>query len=351
MVKSLLVLLILTLPLLPAVLTFKGQSRFFQESFILGIQRVGIIADVNKRRGDCQENLPVSICTAIYNKYSFFLSTYLNNYFSNLSLETFYVRGNPTGYQSAPARGFFYVFELPFLVAGLIFLLRTKHPAFKILIPWILIVPIGASLTSVGNPGRLNILMPAPQMIAAFGLVKILSLFKENNLAKKIFTVSLFIIVIASFVRFVVDIVYYYPKIYGRYQRYGYKQLFDYLQSQQSSYDQIVVSRKSDDAKQYIHYLFYEKYDPHRYQESETVVKYRGEDKWVRVEKIDKFRFYPEILEPGALPEKTLLAVGEKELSIQIDPIFTVVDLNGDRLFEVYDGDGIKEKLKETKIE
>lgn len=348
LIKNAAIALVILLPLVPTVSTFRGQSRFFQESFIAGVQGSGIIDDVNDRRGSCNQKLKSEVCALVYNKYIFYVSTYLNNYISNLSFETYYVRANPTGYQSAPTRGFFYTFELPLLIAGLIFLLFSKNSAIKILIPWLLIVPIGPSITSVGNPGRLNVLMPVPQILAAVGLVVLLNLVK--NVRVGVILIGLLVIILVySTSRFIVDMVYYYPKISARYQRYGYKQLFDFLDSKRASYTQIAISRKTDDAKQYIHYLFNAKYDPKFYLESGQTVRYRGPGQWQVVEKIENVVFYPSVPKLDTLPPKTILAVGEKEVSFPAKPIFLVNDLKGDQLFEVYDVDEVKKKIEEIK--
>jgi len=346
LVKNLVIAIILLLPLIPVILTFRGQSRFFQESFITGVSKSGIIDEINARRGSCQSRLPVFTCSSIYNKYTFFLSTYLNNYFSNLSPETYYIRDNYTGYQSAPLRGFFYSFELPLLIIGLIALLKIKSNAIKLLLAWILIIPIGASITGVGNPGRLNILMPVPQIIAAYGIVTVFTLIRSSFL-KRLLGVLITIIILFSFSRFLADMLYHYPKISARYQRYGYKQLFDYLESQKHTYNQIAISRKGDDAKQYIHYLFYEKYDPKTYLNS--VVRYRDRDGWQVVEKIGKFSFYPSAPGLETLSANSLLVLEgteAKELLFPTKPVFTVDDPKGDRLFEVYDVNEVREKLR-----
>lgn len=331
------------------VLTFRGQSRFFQESFVAGIQKSGIIDEVNQRRGSCAPYLINIICTAVYNKYNFYLSTYINNYFGNLSYETYYFKNTRFGYQSAPLRSLFYVFELPLVILGLAILFKKSHPALKILFAWIILVPIGPSITSVGNPGRLNILMPVFQIIAAFGLFYLIKIIKYLPLRKFviIFTV---IIVASSFIRFAVDMIYYYPKVYSRYQRYGYKQLFDYLELQKSNYDQIILSRGNDDAKQYIHYLFFNKYDPWSFQKS--VIKKRDEHGWGIIEEIGKIKFYPLAPDTGeilALPSRTLLIIEDNEFFYNTDPIFAIYDPNGDQLFEIYDADQIKKNLEKLK--
>lgn len=124
------------------------------------------------------------------------------------------------------------------------------------------------------------------------------------------------------------------------------------MESKKFAYSEIAVSRKGDDAKQYIHYLFYEKYDPENFLNS--VVRYRDQGGWQVIEKIGQFTFYPSAPSTETLPVNSLLAVEgteAKELSFKVKPIFTVDDPNGDRLFEVYEVDQIKKRLEEQKIE
>ena len=348
--RNLVICLILLVPLIPTVLTFKGQSRIIQESFVTGVQNQGIVDEVNERRGYCREKITNDMCKIAYNKYSFYLSTYFNNYFSNLlSPETYYIRGSPTGYQSFPSRGFFYTFELPLVILGLTLLLKNRNSEAKIVIvSWLLIVPIGASVTGVGNPGRLNILMPIPQIIAAYALLSIFHLIKSKKLAI-VPLVLITLVILSSTSRLIFDIFFEHPQVSARYQRYGYKELFQYLESQKSNYNQIIVSRKNDDAKQYIHYLFFNKTDPDFFRNN--VIRQRDKNGWVQVEQIDKIHFYPTTPELELLPDNSLVAVGEHEIQLQVMPIYTINDPKGDRLFEIYNGDQLKNAKREYELE
>lgn len=344
--KILIFSVILLLPLIPSVTSFSGQSRFFQESFIYGVAKGGIINEINEKRGACFEHTIPAFCKISYNKYLSYITTYFNNYFENLSPQTYFTKGPARGYQSFSDRGLFYSFELPLLIAGIVMLIIKKEKAAKILLAWILIVPLGASFTGVGNPGRLNIILPAPQIIEAYGFFSLLKLI-NNKFFKNAFVFLSAIIFIVSSTRLFTDMFYSYPKISGRYQRYGYQQLFGYLESQKNNYTQVAISRKNDDAKQYIHYLFFEKVPPEKFFDHAFTTRYRGQDQWQVVEKIGNFYFYPSAPELQNLPPKTLLATEEHEASYRQPPIFIVNYPNGDRAFEVYDVDKVKQKQKE----
>ncbi|KKR48509.1 MAG: hypothetical protein UT84_C0037G0001 [Candidatus Curtissbacteria bacterium GW2011_GWA1_40_16] len=160
---------------------------------------------------------------------------------------------------------------------------------------------------------------------------------------------ALVIIALSSMTRLAFDTFFQIPQVSARYQRYGYKELFQYLESQKSNYNQIIVSRKNDDAKQYIHYLFFNKTDPDFFRNN--IIRQRDKNGWVQVEQIDKVHFYPTTPELELLPDNSLVAVGEHEIQLQVKPIYTINDPKGDRLFEIYNGDQLKNAKREYELE
>lgn len=334
LLRNILFFFLILTPLVPAVASFKGQSRFFQESFITGVQKTGIINDVDQRRGACQTEFKGFICSAVYNKYNFFATKYFNNFISNISPQTYYQDIGSTGYQAFAPRGYFYTFEYLLLLVGLVSLLKANNDKSRLLVTWILIAVISPSLTSVGNPGRLNVIMPAPQIISAAGFFYLFDSIKKFRW-KYLYVLLTSAIVIASFSRFVVDALTYYPLHSARYQRYGYKELFTFLEKEKSKHSQIAISRRSDEAKQYIHYLFFTKYDPEKYHSNAIFSK----DKlgWESVDRIDNISFSESTPTVDNLPPDSLIVTGAKEVSADnLLEVYAIDDPRGDRLFNVY---------------
>ena len=337
--KSLIIVVIFALPLIPSLLSFKGQSRFIQESFITGSSRIGIINDVNSYRGICTSHLPQAACSLIYNKYIFFTKSYVANYFKNLSYSSFFDKASYTGFQSFSQTGVFYLFELPLIIFGFIYLFSTKHQSLKILLPWILLSPVGASIVGVGNYGRFNLIMPAPQIIAAVGIFALISQFK--NKTTKIIAKAVVVIIIGfSLAKLTSDLFYVEPYFTSRYQRYGYKELFHYLQARQNEYENFYISQKIDYSHQYIQYLFFEKVDPNYF--LANVQRTHAEDGWVNVQKIGKFVFTTSAPGLDQVPYKSLVIIGEKEVSLSQPPIRTIKYLNADVGFEIYSNEKIE---------
>lgn len=346
--KNILLFIILSLPLIPSVLTFRGQSRFFQESFIAGVSRIGIINEVNQARGICKSHVPKVLCLIIYNKYIYFTKAYISNYIQNLSYAVFFENASPTGFQSFAKRGVFYLVDLPLLVFGFIFLFKDRSPAIKILIPWILIAPIGAAFAGVGNYGRINLIMPALQIAAAFGVSGIVRAVRWN-LAKISLGAVISAVIIFSLVKLIIDIFYIEPYFVSSYQRFGYKQLFYYLDSQKNNYDYFYISGKIDSSHQYIQYLYFLKIDPEFY--FNNVERERGKDGWINLRKIGNFNFVSSVPGPETLLPRALLTAGNKETEFPAKPIKTINYVNGDVGFEIYDIDEVKRNLEKLKNE
>lgn len=332
--KYLITAALLLAPLLPVVLTFKGQSRFIQESFITGSSRIGINNDVSLKQSRCETQMPTMVCKLIHNKYNQFAKVYINNYLGNISGANYFNNASSSGFQSFATRSVFYLFELPILIAGFIFIIKTNNRATKVLIPWILIVPLAASVVGIGNFGRINIIMPAPQIIEAFGLVSILMALK--NLKYRIILATLFALIITvSFLEFYSDLTTVEPYVTARSQRYGYKQLFDYLKTQDKNYDHVIISKGIDDSHQYIQYAYFQKIDPAIFQEE--AIKNKVENGWVSFDSLGKYKF--EYLDPNAqkeIPERSILVTGEKEIIPGQNPAYVINDLKGDRIFNIY---------------
>src|SRR3989338_3236465 len=338
-IRVVFILAIFLLPLVPTLLTFKGQSRFLQESFIAGIARTGINNVINERRGACMQNFPNAICLISYNKLLVFSKIYLNNYFGNLSIKTYFDNSNPTGFQSFATRGVLYLFDLPLIILGLIFLFKAKSPALRIIVPWIAFFPLGAAIAGVGNYGRINLFMPVPQMIGAYGLV-VTFLYLKNKFLRITFGLLVSIIMIVSTAGFITDLFLVEPYFTSRFQRFGYKELFNYLASKEQEYDKIVISRKIDYGHQYMQYLYFAKVNPAYF--IQNAQRHKSQDGWVILDSIGKYDFVDSVPGIDRLPTKTLIVAGEKEIEFPKPPIYTIDDLRGDTIFEIYDVSQVK---------
>lgn len=334
--KTIILFAILIIPLIPTIMSFSGQSRFLQESFITGTTRTGINNEINEKRGVCQNNLPNFICSLTYNKYIALGSAYVNSYITNLSIQTYFDKANQTGFQSFSHRSLFYFFELPILLLGIFLVAVKKNKHANLLLAWLIIAPIAASVTGVANFGRLNLIMPAPQIIEAFAIVFIYSKIKNASLRKTFIVISTALILFCL-VKFIIDNFYIEPFYNSRYQRYGYKSLFNYLNTQQDNFSKILISKKIDNSHQYIQYAFFQKVDPVYFQEN---AKRHHENGWIVFDSIGKYYFSPAVPDIKALEPNILIVAAESEIDGPA-AIHLIRDVRGDILFKIYNSDDL----------
>ncbi len=90
-------------------------------------------------------SLPGIIVPLVYNRYTYLVVNVLVNYLKHFSPAFLFVSGCSNYQFSLPGHGLLYIIEVPFLLAGLFFLRKEKWG--KILLFWLLLAPIPASIT------------------------------------------------------------------------------------------------------------------------------------------------------------------------------------------------------------
>lgn len=193
------------------------------------------------------------------------LKTVLSGYFSHFSVQWLFLSGdNPRHH--APGMGMLYLWELPFMLLGILFLLRFFDRRTKIiLIGWILAAPVAASITT-GLPHGVRTLtfLPTFQILVSMGLLFAYILSKKYSSILQKIVGALVIITICY------GCLYYFTMYYVHMDaevsedwQYGYKQVVEYTQEHKQSYKKVVVSALLDQS--YIFFLFYTAYNPSAY--------------------------------------------------------------------------------------
>lgn len=115
-----------------------------------------------------------------------FLAKFFGNYFAHFSPTFLLLKGDAELRHSAGV-GVLSVFEFIAALGGILYLIKTKNPWAVVLIGWILLAPIPASLTRVGIPHALRTItiLPAWQMLAAFGVYAAGSQMKISTLRNR----------------------------------------------------------------------------------------------------------------------------------------------------------------------
>lgn len=203
--------------------------------------------------------LPDFIARIFNNKLTFLTEEFLRNYFSYLSPQFLFTQGaGEATYGMISGRGVLYLIELPFLIVSFYFLLKEKQGGLRFLWFWVLVSPIPASLArGVGyHANRVAVMVPAIQVLSAYGMVRLLDLSKKFKTLNIFFCFSVFLL---SFIFFLEDYFFQAPKINAPKMSYGWRQAINYLNIQKGV-KKIIISQNFSEPQAFV--MFYGKIDP-----------------------------------------------------------------------------------------
>jgi hypothetical protein len=180
-------------------------------------------------------------------------------------LDLFLTGDNPDRHHAVDM-GMLYLWEAPFILMGIIMLLKKKgsFPIFW----WFLVAPTASAITS-GTPHAVRALLflPTYQVFTGVGLMGAQSWLRKQpwkHLVKQAVAV-----VVLGFI--FINVFYYFQMYYvhspievSQSWQYGYKQAVALVKQHENEVDKIVITYKYD--QPYIYVLFYGKVDPAWYQ-------------------------------------------------------------------------------------
>ncbi len=203
-----------------------------------------------------------------------YAKTIVSGYISHFDLNWLFITGDISRHH-APNMGLLYLFEFPFILLGIYFLIfggfnkKTK----LIIFAWFLIVPIPASITT-GVPHAVRTLnfLPIWQIFSALGIL--FAVQKISNIKLKILNLKiLYIVGILYFMFSVLNFAYYLNQYfvqqnyyYSQDWQYGYKEAVEEMKKIEGDYKEIVISDKQPMDKSYMFLAFYLMYPPDEYQ-------------------------------------------------------------------------------------
>lgn len=166
----------------------------------------------------------------------------------------------------APETGMLLFADLIVLLFGFIALARLKDQrATAFLVLWLLLAPLPAVLSrdSVHAVRSFNMVVPLV-FILALGSNYLLENLQTKTLWQRGARLGLGALYFFSFTYYLDQYWLHAPKVYSEYWHYGYRQIVERIIPIQSQYEKIVVQQSY--SQPYIFFLFYEKYDPAKYQ-------------------------------------------------------------------------------------
>lgn len=312
--------------LVPIVTSISGQLRY---------KGTTIFADVSPqfRASDLiaqdQESGQEIVGKILHNRRFVYMPILIDNYLSHFRPTYLFFTADMDRHH-APEIGLLYWWDLPFILAGIYFLLsKNFNTRSKIIVFWwFLIAPIASSVTwGVPHSLRSEIYLPTYQIFAAVGFYW-LYLTVNRNKAFLILTSSFLIL---NFLFYLHQYYVHMPQEYSKAWLYGRKEAALFTQSVKDQYDRVIVSTKLEQPHEF--WLYYLAYDPKKYlQEGGTVSGGFLEDR----NRFDKYQFRPIDYEKQRLEAKTLF-VGIPEEFSQGSLLAAINYLNGEPAIYIFE--------------
>lgn len=278
-------LVVLSGPLFMEFISGSGAARFSGLSFL---SDQGPASRVNELRGE-HENPNKPDVVFIHNKLTEYGPIFLGHYLDHFRPDFLFINGDPIFRNKVPETGQFYLIESLFLITGLIFLIKSKIIHKKLLFAWIFVAPLASSMTYQTPHAlrALNLVVPLT-LVMGFGLFGILGRLGRFGLSGRlgIFVISL--ILIFEFTHYLESYLVHYPKRYPLAWEYGFSEMVEKLGKYENSYENIVITDRYD--QPYILVLFYEKYDPKKYQPQANLSP-RDKFNFGTIRAFDKYQF------------------------------------------------------------
>lgn len=276
---------------------------------------------------------PDLITKLIYNRPLYFIYHFLENYFKHLSPQFLILSGGSNYQFSLPGLGLMYLIELPFLIYGLVKLLKQKIG--WVFVFWFLAAPIPSALTREAPHALRSIFMIGSlQIITAFGIFQFFKLLQTRKITHKVAYSVLGLLLLINAGYYLNNYFYSYPKQYSQAWQYGYKQAISEVKGRYDKYPKIFFTKYYGEP--HIFYLFFSKYDPALYQNNETLLR-DSHTNWRWVDRLDKIYFINdwEMVEKMKTEQNALVIASPGNVPENSRKLETIYFLDGSVAFEI----------------
>lgn len=215
---------------------------------------------------------PKLIDRVIHNKFTYWSSQIITNYFKSFSTQFLFIKGDPNPRQSVGV-GELYKIEILSLILGIVFFLTSKiNGKLKILLLfWLTLSPLPAALTKDGgdHATRLILMLIPLTALSAYGWFSLYS--NLSGVFKIIFVPVLIVAYIFSFFLYLHEYFVHYPYSSERWWHYGWGQALAEVKKIDSNYDKVIISMAGEPA--WIFFAAYYQYDPVKWQNDYPIGK------------------------------------------------------------------------------
>ena len=226
----------------------------------------------------------------IHNRRIVYSLAIAKGYLDHFNPDFLFLHGDGGVQHHAVGMGMLYLWDIPFILMGIYYLLRKNSRFTLVIFMSFLLAPIAASITTgTPHPVRAIGMVLGFHVFAAAGVVFLwVKIMLLRNLLIRISII--FVIVFSLLINVFYYLHQYYvhtPIEYGYFWQYGYKEAISFAKENEEKFNNIIMTYEYD--QPYIYYLFYNKIDPNWYQKNWDYNKNGTIDRFKRV--VGKYTF------------------------------------------------------------
>lgn len=274
------------------------------------------------------------------NKVTYVSKRFIQNYVSYLSPQFLITEGaREYTYGMRTNQGVLLYFELVSIIVGIFWVFFKRNKALVAVFGWVLLSVIPAAL-SVG-PGhaanRAAFMMPAVQILSAYGLYKII-LFFNRRIPDILTYISVALVLLISSTIALESYWYGQSTLGARSMFYGAQEVVEYVAQNQNDYDAIIVTKGLSEPHMF--FAFFNTIDPSIMQENTKLWAFEKEFKWVDQQptyRLGTIKFIDIDWERERSIDNALIIGRPKDFPDYVRPVHTVYYPNGDIAYLMVD--------------
>lgn len=314
--------------LIPVATSIAGQLRYIGTSVFGDKSPLYKASDL--LASDVKEGQGVE-GKVIHNRRLVYVPIIVENYLSHLRPTYLFFTADMDRHH-APMVGLLYLWDLPFLLCGVYFLISKKYNQKSKLavFGWFLLAPVAASVTwGVPHSLRSELYLPTYQIFTSLGILFVTKYSRTIKIITPIIVVFLFL----NFFFYLHQYYVHMPLEFSKSWLYGRREAALFSDSIKQNYDRVIVSTALEQPHEF--WLYYLKYDPKKYlDQGGTVSGGFLEDR----NKFDKFLFKPIHFDIQSQESKTLFVGLPGEFPSNAKILKKINYLNGEPAIYVVDG-------------
>jgi 4-amino-4-deoxy-L-arabinose transferase-like glycosyltransferase len=203
-------------------------------------------------------DLPLSISTLLHNKPTEYLKLLTNSYLKNYSVDFLFISGDGNPRHNMTGMGEMYWIDLLLIISGSLYLWGLSKKKFLLLIYWIAISPIAATLLIDTHALRSSFMLLPLLVLSSLGLYYLL-------LNRKLPAIKILIVIIAAigafqFITVLNNLYLLSPNKYARFWSSESKIASELAYQEKNKFDKVILSDKIDNIE--YAYQVYNRIDP-----------------------------------------------------------------------------------------